>query len=132
MPKNLGVIFPKYLYLNLKKIKLVRKTPKLAKSVTISYIHLFLVVDNPPKLVPFLTVFLLRPLSSTRHPIPMKTRNRIAGGIFNCPPPTHPHPRWDIVEGEPVDSTSLVDISSNKMKKSLKFFVPPPFDILIQ
>jgi hypothetical protein len=66
--------------------------------------------------------FLLRPLSSARHPIPMKTRNRVAGGIFNCPLP--PHPRWDIVEGEPDDSTTLVDIFSNKMKMSLKLFSP--------
>jgi hypothetical protein len=56
MPKNFGVILSKYLQLNLKFMRLVRKTRKLANSVTILYIHLILVVDNPPKVVPFLTV----------------------------------------------------------------------------
>jgi hypothetical protein len=53
--------FPKIVVVKFeKKNRLVRKTPKLAKSVTISYIHLFLVVDNPKKLVPFLTVYFLK------------------------------------------------------------------------
>jgi hypothetical protein len=54
--QKFGGNFPQIFVVKFEKMKLVRKTPKLVKSVTISYIHLFLVVDNPQKLVHFLTV----------------------------------------------------------------------------
>jgi hypothetical protein len=37
-------------------MKVVRKTPEFSKKVKISCIYKFLVVGNPQKLVPFLTV----------------------------------------------------------------------------
>jgi hypothetical protein len=54
--QKFGGNVPQIFVVKFEKMRLTRKTPKFPKSVTISYIHLFLVVDNPPKLVPFLTV----------------------------------------------------------------------------
>jgi hypothetical protein len=70
--QKFGGYFPQIFVVKFEKMKLVRKTPKLAKSVTISYIHLFLVVDNPQKLVPFLTVWGIAWLGNCRRKCPAR------------------------------------------------------------
>jgi len=55
-PINFGVSFPQIFVVKFEKMKVVRKTPEFSKKVKISCIYKFLVVGNPQKLVPFLTV----------------------------------------------------------------------------
>ncbi len=54
--QKFGGNFPQIFVVNFEKMKVVRKTPKFSKKVKISCIYKFLVVGNPQKLVPFLTV----------------------------------------------------------------------------
>jgi hypothetical protein len=69
--QKFGGNFPQIFVVKFEKMKVVGKTPEFSKKVKISCIYKFLVVDNPQKLVPFLTVFNLihgfKRKSSTLH-----------------------------------------------------------------
>jgi hypothetical protein len=54
--QKFGGSFPQIFVVKFEKMKVVRKTPEFSKKVKISCIYKFLVVGNPQKLVPFLTV----------------------------------------------------------------------------
>ena len=54
--QKFGGSFPQIFVVKFEKMKVVRKTPEFSKKVKISCIYNFLVVGNPKKLVPFLTV----------------------------------------------------------------------------
>jgi hypothetical protein len=54
--QKFGGNFPQIFVVKIEKMKVVRKTPEFSKKVKISCIYKFLVVDNPQKLVPLLTV----------------------------------------------------------------------------
>jgi hypothetical protein len=56
--QKFGGNFPQIFVVKFEKMKVVRKTPEFSKKVKISCIYKFLVVDNPQKLVPFLTVYI--------------------------------------------------------------------------
>jgi hypothetical protein len=57
--QKFGGSFPQIFVLKFEKMKVERKTPEFSKKVKISCIYKFLVVGNPQKLVPFLTVTLI-------------------------------------------------------------------------